>query len=76
MQDGCNQYCSYCIIPFLRGTIRSRRPGEVRREAERLAANGVRELVLTGIHLSSYGRDFKNKEEREDFGDGAANLRS
>ena len=74
MQDGCNQYCSYCIIPFLRGNIRSRRPGEVRREAERLAANGVRELVLTGIHLSSYGRDFKNKEEREDFGDGAANL--
>ena len=46
----------------------------MRREAERLAANGVRELVLTGIHLSSYGRDFKNKEEREDFGDGAANL--
>ena len=74
VQDGCNQYCSYCIIPFLRGNIRSRRPGEVRREAERLAANGVRELVLTGIHLSSYGRDFKNKEEREDFGDGAANL--
>ncbi|WP_449148659.1 tRNA (N(6)-L-threonylcarbamoyladenosine(37)-C(2))-methylthiotransferase MtaB [Stomatobaculum sp.] len=74
VQDGCNQYCSYCIIPFLRGNIRSRRPGEVRREAERLAANGVRELVLTGIHLSSYGRDFKNAEEREDFGDGAANL--
>ena len=74
VQDGCNQYCSYCIIPFLRGNIRSRRPGEVRREAERLAANGVRELVLTGIHLSSYGRDFKNAEERDDFGDGAANL--
>ena len=74
VQDGCNQFCSYCIIPFLRGNIRSRRPGEVRREAERLAANGVRELVLTGIHLSSYGRDFKNAEEREDFGDGAANL--
>ena len=73
VQDGCNQYCSYCIIPFLRGNIRSR-PGEVRREAERLAANGVRELVLTGIHLSSYGRDFKNAEERDDFGDGAANL--
>ena len=68
VQDGCNQYCSYCIIPFLRGNIRSRRPGEVRREAERLAANGVRELVLTGIHLSSYGRDFKNKEERESPG--------
>ena len=74
VQDGCNQYCSYCIIPFLRGNIRSRRPGDVRREAERLAASGVRELVLTGIHLSSYGRDFKNVAEREDFGDGAANL--
>ena len=74
VQDGCNQYCSYCIIPFLRGNIRSRRPGDVRREAERLAASGVRELVLTGIHLSSYGRDFKNAAEREDFGDGAANL--
>lgn len=75
VQDGCNQYCSYCIIPFLRGNIRSRRPGDVRREAERLAAKGVKELVLTGIHLSSYGRDFKAMTEAEEgFAEGAANL--
>lgn len=55
VQDGCNQFCSYCIIPYTRGRVRSRDPQSVRAEAERLAAAGYHELVLTGIHLSSYG---------------------
>lgn len=58
VQDGCNQFCSYCIIPFTRGRVRSRRPEEVVKEVERLAAAGYKEIVLTGIHLSSYGLDF------------------
>lgn len=59
IQDGCNQFCSYCIIPYTRGRIRSRRPGDVIKEVEKLAASGYREVVLTGIHLSSYGVDFR-----------------
>lgn len=55
VQDGCNQFCSYCIIPYARGRIRSREIGEVVDEAEMLSQNGYREMVLTGIHLSSYG---------------------
>ncbi len=55
VQDGCNQFCSYCIIPYTRGRVRSRDPQSVCAEAERLAAEGYHELVLTGIHLSSYG---------------------
>lgn len=55
VQDGCNQFCSYCIIPYARGRIRSREMGEVVEEVKRLAGNGYREVVLTGIHLSSYG---------------------
>ncbi len=57
IQDGCNQFCSYCIIPYMRGRVRSRQPQEVFKEAERLAQSGCKEIVLTGIHLSSYGRD-------------------
>lgn len=59
VQDGCNQFCSYCIIPYARGRVRSRRFENVIAEVERLAANGFKEVVLTGIHLSSYGVDFK-----------------
>ncbi|MGN0343460.1 MAG: tRNA (N(6)-L-threonylcarbamoyladenosine(37)-C(2))-methylthiotransferase MtaB [Lachnospiraceae bacterium] len=55
VQDGCNQFCSYCIIPYARGRVRSRDPKNVYEEACRLAENGYREIVLTGIHLSSYG---------------------
>lgn len=58
VQDGCNQFCSYCIIPYTRGRVRSRNPQDVAAEARRLAAAGNKELVLTGIHLSSYGKDF------------------
>lgn len=57
VQDGCNQFCSYCIIPYARGRVRSRKLEDVEREACRLAENGFQELVLTGIHLSSYGID-------------------
>ncbi len=59
VQDGCNQFCSYCIIPYARGRVRSRRPEEVLAETEKLAASGCREIVLSGIHLSSYGADWK-----------------
>ena len=59
VQDGCNQFCSYCIIPYARGRVRSRRFENVIAEVQRLAANGFKEVVLTGIHLSSYGVDFE-----------------
>lgn len=59
VQDGCNQFCSYCIIPYARGRVRSRRFENVIAEVERLAANGFKEVVLAGIHLSSYGVDFE-----------------
>lgn len=64
VQDGCNQFCTYCIIPFARGRVRSRKIEEVLSEVETLATKGYKEVVLTGIHLSSYGVDFP-KEERE-----------
>lgn len=57
VQDGCNQFCSYCIIPFARGRVRSRNAKDVLEEIRRLAGNGCKEVVLTGIHLSSYGVD-------------------
>lgn len=58
VQDGCNQFCSYCIIPYTRGRVRSRDPEEIVEEVRRLSASGYKEIVLTGIHLSSYGVDF------------------
>ena len=60
IQDGCNQFCTYCIIPYVRGRIRSRKPEEIVKEVERLAKAGYQEVVLTGIHASSYGMDFVN----------------
>lgn len=57
IQDGCNQFCSYCIIPYARGRVRSRSRRSILEEVRTLAENGYREVVLTGIHLSSYGRD-------------------
>ena len=62
VQDGCNQFCTYCIIPYARGRVRSRRKEEVVEEVSTLAGNGYKEVVLTGIHLSSYGVDFEEKE--------------
>ena len=60
IQDGCNQFCSYCIIPYVRGRIRSRKIEDCLTEIERLGKEGISEIVLTGIHLSSYGLDFQN----------------
>jgi len=60
IQDGCNNYCSYCIIPYVRGRVRSRNPEEVIKEAVKMARNGFDEIVLIGIHLASYGKDLKN----------------
>ena len=57
IQDGCNQYCTYCIIPYLRGNIKSRDNDEIIKEVKEKAENGVKEIVLTGIHLSSFGLD-------------------
>ena len=62
VQDGCNQFCTYCIIPYTRGRVRSRSMDEVKREVVRLAEKGYQEVVLTGIHLSSYGVDFQDPE--------------
>ena len=62
IQDGCNQFCSYCIIPYVRGRVRSRRIEDVTAEAAALAASGIREVVLTGIHISSYGVDWKETD--------------
>lgn len=58
IQDGCNQFCSYCIIPYARGRVRSRSQKEILKEVKGLSEAGCREVVLTGIHLSSYGMDF------------------
>lgn len=62
IQDGCNQFCSYCIIPYARGRVRSRDPQEILREVKGLAAGGYQEVVLTGIHLSSYGLDLDGRK--------------
>ena len=81
IQDGCNQFCSYCVIPYARGRVRSRRAEDIIREITGMAQNGYREIVLTGIHISSYGIDFdeeawkrgesvsvlKEDEERRDY---------
>ncbi|MBQ7777026.1 MAG: MiaB/RimO family radical SAM methylthiotransferase [Lachnospiraceae bacterium] len=61
IQDGCNQFCTYCIIPYARGRVRSRHAEDIRREIEGLVANGYQEIVLTGIHISSYGIDFERQ---------------
>ncbi|GFI61907.1 threonylcarbamoyladenosine tRNA methylthiotransferase MtaB [Clostridiales bacterium] len=59
IQDGCSQFCSYCIIPYARGPIRSRAPEDIYEELHILAENGFREVILTGIHVASYGKDLK-----------------
>lgn len=60
IQDGCNQFCTYCIIPYARGRVRSRRQEEILDEVRTLSSNGYKEVVLTGIHIGSYGMDFKD----------------
>lgn len=66
IQDGCNQFCSYCIIPYARGRIRSRKVEDIIEEVKGLAKAGYQEIVLTGIHISSYGIDFVRKD-MEDY---------
>lgn len=61
VQDGCNMFCSYCIIPYARGRIRSRRIESVVSEIEKIAKEGIKEVVITGIHVASYGKDFDNE---------------
>lgn len=65
VQDGCNQFCTYCIIPYTRGRIRSRRQEDAVKEAACLTRKGYKEVVLTGIHLSSYGKDFTDRKEND-----------
>lgn len=74
IQDGCNQFCSYCIIPYARGRVRSRRPEDVLSEIRGLAKTGYKEVVITGIHLSSYGMDFIGKNDG-DYLEGGKDLR-
>lgn len=62
IQDGCNQFCSYCVIPYARGRVRSRHAEDIAAEIRGLVASGYREVVLTGIHISSYGIDFDEEE--------------
>ena len=59
VQDGCDRFCSYCIIPFARGRVRSRKPESVLEEIKNIANKGIKEVVITGIHIASYGKDFK-----------------
>ena len=61
VQDGCDRFCSYCIIPYARGRVRSRKPDSVIKEVKKMASKGLREIVLTGIHIASYGKDFKEE---------------
>ena len=69
IQDGCNQFCSYCIIPYARGRVRSRKMEDILQEVRNLTANGYKEIVLTGIHISSYGLYFEHTaDEQEDYG--------
>lgn len=59
VQDGCDRFCSYCIIPYARGRVRSRNPKSIIEEITKIAENGIKEVVITGIHVASYGKDFK-----------------
>lgn len=59
IQDGCNNFCSYCLIPYARGRIRSRKKGSVLEEVTQISKKGIKEVVITGIHIASYGKDFE-----------------
>ena len=61
VQDGCDRFCSYCIIPYARGRVRSRKPESVIEEVKAVAKKGIKEVVITGIHIASYGKDFKDE---------------
>ena len=61
VQDGCDRFCSYCIIPYARGRVRSRQPKSILQEIEKISNQGIKEVVITGIHIASYGKDFKTE---------------
>lgn len=61
IQDGCDRFCTYCIIPYARGRVRSRKPEAIINEVQGIASQGLKEIVLTGIHIASYGKDFKEE---------------
>lgn len=61
VQDGCDRFCSYCIIPYARGRVRSRKPEKIIEEIRKIAQKGIQEVVITGIHIASYGKDFKKE---------------
>ena len=60
VQDGCNNFCSYCIIPYAKGRVRSRKPESVIKEVKEIVKEGIKEVVITGIHVASYGKDFED----------------
>lgn len=59
VQDGCDRFCTYCLIPYARGRVRSRKPENIIEEVKNIAKNGYKEIVITGIHIASYGKDFE-----------------
>ena len=61
IQDGCDRFCSYCIIPYARGRVRSRKSEHILSEIRKIAKEGIKEIVITGIHIASYGKDFKQE---------------
>ena len=65
VQDGCDRFCSYCLIPYARGRVRSRRPESILDEVSKNAENGIEEVVITGIHIASYGKDFREDTIKE-----------
>ena len=67
IQDGCNNFCSYCIIPYARGRVRSRNPESILQEIKQIAKKDIKEIVITGIHIGSYGKDFTQKYELIDL---------
>lgn len=74
VQDGCNQFCSYCIIPYARGRVRSRRLADIKKEVTAIAGKGFKEVVITGIHVSSYGADLEEDKSLIDVIETAAKV--
>lgn len=62
IQDGCDRFCTYCIIPYARGKVRSRNPENIIKEIKEVSKEGIKEVVITGIHLASYGKDFNQEK--------------
>ena len=61
VQDGCDRFCTYCLIPYARGRVRSRKPENIISEINKIAKEGIKEVVITGIHIASYGKDFRRR---------------